>query len=166
MPDDGDDAQLGSPRVSPWPVGRPALFRLRRCGRRVDTGLQAIGSLVGILPQGPDPQPLPLIEHLKEPDAPWIWQCHVDLSSPNPAVWSYLRGFVEQYDSAVFSMPDYAQQLGVEQRFIAPAINPFSPKNSEMSDEEIDDCFEPAQIKCGDQTDRPLSGRNATLRLK
>src|SRR5262245_61281687 len=58
-----------------------------------------------------DPQPLPLIEHFKERDAPWIWQCHVDLSSPNPAVWNYLRGLVEQYDSAVFSLPDYAQQL-------------------------------------------------------
>src|SRR5262245_29051600 len=84
-----------------------------------------------------DPQPLPLIGHFGERDVPWIWQCHVDLSSPNPVVWSYLRGFVEQYDLAVFSMPDYAQQLGVEQRIITPAIDPFSPKNREMSDEEI-----------------------------
>jgi trehalose synthase len=89
-----------------------------------------------------DPQPLPLVEYFKERDAPWIWQRHVDLSSPNPAVWSYLRSFVEQYDSAVFSMPDYAQQLGVEQRIIAPAINPFSPKNREMSEDEINDWLE------------------------
>jgi trehalose synthase len=40
-----------------------------------------------------DPQPLPLISHFAERDAPWVWQCHVDLSSPNPTVWSYLHGF-------------------------------------------------------------------------
>jgi hypothetical protein len=51
MPDDGDNARLGSPRSSPWPGGRPGLFPLRRCGRLVDTGLQAIGSLAGTLPR-------------------------------------------------------------------------------------------------------------------
>src|SRR5262249_25974157 len=85
-------------------------------------------------------------------DVPWIWQCHVDLSSPNPAVWSYLKTFVEQYDLAVFSMPDYAQQLGIEQRFITPAIDPFSPKNREMSDDEIKDCLEHYRVP----TDWPL----------
>lgn len=99
-----------------------------------------------------DPQPLPLIGHFGEKDAPWIWQCHVDLSSPNPAVWSYLRGFVEQYDLAVFSMPEYAQQIGVEQRIITPAIDPFSPKNREMSDEEIEQCLQHYRVP----TDRPL----------
>ena len=56
-----------------------------------------------------DPQPLPLVTHLKEADTPWIWQCHVDLSSPNPAAWNYLRRFVEQYDMAIFSLPEYAK---------------------------------------------------------
>jgi len=99
-----------------------------------------------------DPQPLPLISHFEQRDAPWIWQCHVDLSSPNPAVWSYLRGFVEQYNLAIFSMPEYAQQLGIEQRIITPAIDPFSAKNREMSDEEIEDCLEHYRVP----TDRPL----------
>jgi trehalose synthase len=99
-----------------------------------------------------DPQPLPLIEHFEERDVPWIWQCHIDLSAPNPAAWSYLRGFVEQYDLAVFSLPDYAQQLGIEQRFFAPAIDPFSPKNREMSDDEIEGCLG----HYGVPTDRPL----------
>jgi trehalose synthase len=76
----------------------------------------------------------------------------VDLSAPNPSVWSYLRGFVEQYDSAILSMPDYAQELGIEQRFITPAVNPFSPKNREMSDDEIDDCLEHYRVP----SDRPL----------
>jgi trehalose synthase len=99
-----------------------------------------------------DPRPLPLVSHFQERDAPWVWQCHVDLSSPNPAVWNYVQGFVEQYDLAVFSMPEYAQRLGVEQRIITPAIDPFSPKNREMSDEEMEDCLEYYRVP----TDRPL----------
>jgi trehalose synthase len=99
-----------------------------------------------------DPQPLPLISHFVERDAPWIWQCHIDLSCPNPDVWSYLRGFVEQYDAAIFSLPDYAQELGVDQRFITPAINPFSAKNREMSEDEISECLAHYRVP----TDRPL----------
>src|SRR5215217_9780625 len=99
-----------------------------------------------------DPQPLPLVTHLKEADTPWIWQCHVDLSSPNPGMWNYLRRFVEQYDMAIFSLPEYAKDLAVCQRFITPAINPFAAKNRELSDDEIEDCLAHHRIP----TDRPL----------
>jgi trehalose synthase len=100
-----------------------------------------------------DPQPLPLVSHFPERDTtPWIWQCHVDLSAPNSAVWNYLRGFVEQYDAAIFSLPEYAKDLAIDQRFITPAINPFSAKNRELSDDEISDCLAHYRIP----TDRPL----------
>jgi trehalose synthase len=72
-----------------------------------------------------DPQPLALVSHFPKRQMPWIWQCHIDLSSPNEGVWKYLRGFVEQYDTAIFSLPEYAQELDIDQRFITPAINPF-----------------------------------------
>ncbi|WP_065755855.1 glycosyltransferase [Bradyrhizobium paxllaeri] len=84
-----------------------------------------------------DPQPLPLISHFPHREAPWLWQCHVDLSSPFAPVWSYLRTFIEKYDAAVFSLPEYAQDLGIDQHFVSPAIDPFSPKNGELSDKEI-----------------------------
>jgi hypothetical protein len=42
-----EDGRLETPTFSPWPAGWPALFRLRPCGRLVDTGLQAIGSIPG-----------------------------------------------------------------------------------------------------------------------
>jgi hypothetical protein len=48
-----EDARLGSPRVSPWRAGRPVLVPLRPCRQLGDTGLQAIGSLVGTLPGAP-----------------------------------------------------------------------------------------------------------------
>lgn len=83
-----------------------------------------------------DPQPLPIALHWQGKGAR-IWQCHVDLTSPNPALWHYLSGFIERFDAAVFSLPEYAKPLQVPQHFIRPAINPFSVKNREMSAEEI-----------------------------
>jgi trehalose synthase len=99
-----------------------------------------------------DPQPLPLVKHFPEREIPWFWQCHVDLSAPNMAVWSYLREFIELYDAAIFSLPEYQKDLSIAQRFIAPAIDPFSPKNSELSEAEIKECFTHYRIPA----DRPL----------
>jgi trehalose synthase len=99
-----------------------------------------------------DPQPLPLIRHFADRDMPWLWQCHIDLSSPDRAAWDYARRFVEDYDLAIFSLPEYSDGLGIERRFVMPAIDPFSAKNSELSDEEIDACLTHYSIP----TDRPL----------
>ncbi len=85
-----------------------------------------------------DPQPLPLVAHYRH-TCPWLWRCHVDLSEPNAEAWSYLQGFVEQYDAAVLSLPEYARQLSIPQLFFMPAIDPLSTKNRELSEAEIDD---------------------------
>ena len=50
------------------------------------------------------------------------------------------------------SLPEYAQKLGMPQRFIMPAINPFSTTNKELSDAEIEDRLEHHNIP----TDLPL----------
>ena len=99
-----------------------------------------------------DPQPLPLVQHFAERKMPWLWQCHIDLSTPNPATWNYLRGFVDSYDAAIFSLPEYAQDLDIVQLFFTPAINPFSAKNAELSEDEIDDCLMHHRVP----TNRPL----------
>jgi trehalose synthase len=99
-----------------------------------------------------DPQPLPLIRHFADRDMPWLWQCHIDLSSPDRAAWDYARGFVEDYDLAIFSLPEYSDGLGIERRFVMPAIDPFSAKNRELSDDEIRTCLTHYRIP----TDRPL----------
>jgi trehalose synthase len=99
-----------------------------------------------------DPQPLPLVRRLRAKETAWIWQCHIDLSSPNPHTLNYLRGFIEAYDTAVFTLPDYAKDLRVPQRFIEPAIDPFSEKNRELSDVEISECLTRYRIP----TERPL----------
>ncbi len=98
-----------------------------------------------------DPQPLPLVRHFRK-KAPWIWRCHVDLSAPNRELWAYLSRFIEQYDAVVLSLPEYAQRLNTPQRFIMPAINPFSTTNKELSDREIDGRIE----RYGIPADLPL----------
>lgn len=85
-----------------------------------------------------DPQPLAMIDHYRK-RGPWIWRCHIDLTDPNKKVWSYLLPFIEKYDAAIFSIKEYAQKLETPQLFFMPAINPFSIKNREMSDEETDE---------------------------
>ncbi len=99
-----------------------------------------------------DPQPLALINHFPDRAAQWFWQCHVDLSAPHEGTWKYLRTFIEQYNTAIFSLPDYRQQLSVDQRFVTPAINPFSPKNCELSEAEKKECLARYRIPL----DRPL----------
>jgi trehalose synthase len=99
-----------------------------------------------------DPQPLPLITQFGGRSAPWIWQCHVDLSAPNPSAWKYLRAFVERYDLAVFSLPEYHQQLDIPQRFITPAIDPFSAKNCDLPHEDTISILQRHDIP----TDRPI----------
>ena len=77
-----------------------------------------------------DPQPITLIK--KRSANKWLWRCHVDVSSPAPELWKFLREFIIQYDSAVFSAPQFAQQLPVKQFLIAPSIDPLSDKNKEL----------------------------------
>lgn len=99
-----------------------------------------------------DPQPLPLIAHFADREMPWLWQCHVDLSSPHAPVWTYLRQFIEQYNAVIFSLPEYGQDIPVDQQFVTPAIDPFSAKNRELSDREIREFLGNYKIP----TDRPL----------
>jgi len=82
-----------------------------------------------------DPQPLPMISHY-EKKGPWIWRCHVDLTEPNRELWEYLAPFVEKYDAAILTLQEYRQELVTPQMFFMPAIDPFSTKNSQLSEEE------------------------------
>ncbi len=82
-----------------------------------------------------DPQPLAMIENYNK-TAPWIWRCHVDLSDPNPKTWDYLKDFINEYNAAIFSIDEYRKDLDVPQLIFSPAIDPFSIKNREFSEDE------------------------------
>jgi trehalose synthase len=98
-----------------------------------------------------DPQPLPLISHYKK-HGPWTWRCHLDLSHPNRELWNYLKPFIESYDALVLSLPEYRQQLQVPEVFFPPTIDPFTTKNKELSDAEINERLAHYEIP----TDLPL----------
>ena len=83
-----------------------------------------------------DPQPI-MLANKKPKNSKWIWRCHVDVSNPYPEVWEFLRQFIEKYDSSVFSSPKFARKLSIPQFLIAPSIDPFSPKNRELTECEI-----------------------------
>lgn len=85
-----------------------------------------------------DPQPLALVQHYKR-KGPWIWRCHLDLSNPNPEVWEYLVQFVEMYDAVILSLEEYRQNITPPQVFFMPAIDPFSIKNRELTEEEMEE---------------------------
>lgn len=85
-----------------------------------------------------DPQPAALIRYFPERKGRWIWRCHIDVSHPDRRVWRYLRQFLKDYDASIFSLPDFARVLPHPQYLIAPAINPFSGKNCELSQDFID----------------------------
>ena len=78
-----------------------------------------------------DPQPVALLSLHGKGSARWIWRCHIDTAQPNPAVWEFVRPFLEEYDAAVFTLESFVPpQLPVGRvDIIPPAIDPLSPKN-------------------------------------
>jgi trehalose synthase len=87
-----------------------------------------------------DPQPAAFIETRRElNDQTWIWRCHIDLSRPDPAVWSFLEPFVSRYDGAIFSSPEFSRQLPIPQFLFYPSIDPLADKNRELEPAFIDD---------------------------
>ncbi len=84
-----------------------------------------------------DPQPAGLIARKKESGGNWLWRCHIDVSTPDPAVWNFLRPYVEQYDGSIYSMPEFSQELPIPQFMVPPSIDPLSDKNRELTEDEI-----------------------------
>ncbi|MGC9529198.1 MAG: glycosyltransferase [Candidatus Bipolaricaulaceae bacterium] len=79
-----------------------------------------------------DPQPLPMIRY-RQKENPWIWRCHIDLSTPSQAVWDQLKLFILRYDAAVVSTEGFRRpDLPVGTFIIPPAIDPFSELNRDL----------------------------------
>jgi trehalose synthase len=78
-----------------------------------------------------DPQPAAILPLHGKGGARWIWRCHIDTGAPNPSAWAFLRGFLGEYDAAVFTMREFVPpDLPMKRvEIIPPAIDPLSPKN-------------------------------------
>jgi len=103
-----------------------------------------------------DPQPIGLLRGAKEKGKHWVWRCHIDLSTPNPAPIARLLPMIEEYDASVWHLEDYVPDgMGrhrEEVRICPPAIDPLSPKNMAFSPEDA--AFVCRQF--GIDVDRPL----------
>jgi trehalose synthase len=83
-----------------------------------------------------DVQPATLIEH-RPARGRWVWACHFDASRPQRRAWMFFRPFVNQYDAAVFALPNFSRRLGVPKYVIHPSIDPLSDKNRELAPREV-----------------------------
>jgi len=103
-----------------------------------------------------DPQPIGLRRGALEKGRRWIWRCHIDLSTPNPAPIARLLPMIEEYDASVWHLPDYVPNgMGAHRDAVTimpPAIDPLSPKNMAFSPEDA--AFVCRQF--GIDVDRPL----------
>lgn len=85
-----------------------------------------------------DPQPAALIECFPKRKGKWIWRCHIDISTPNPKVWDFLKIYIAKYDAVVFHIEKFAKKdLMIRQYIIPPSIDPLSEKNRDLNREEI-----------------------------
>ncbi len=101
-----------------------------------------------------DNQPAAMIQFLPAKNDRWIWRCHIDLSTPNLAVWNFLEPYVSRYDAAVFTSQKYVMpSLNGPKIFIRPpSIDPLSDKNKEISADEISEVLK----KYGVNPEKPI----------
>ena len=78
-----------------------------------------------------DPQPAAISSMRGKGKFRWIWRCHIDTSAPNPQTWAFLRQYMYDFDSAIFTMRDFVPPDFplTTVNIIPPAIDPISPKN-------------------------------------
>ena len=90
-----------------------------------------------------DPQTVGLAQALRDRGACVVWRCHVGLDERNEwtqEAWGFLRQLVEPAQACVFSREQFAPDWVDRQwlRIIPPSLDPFSPKNADLVEEEIE----------------------------
>ncbi|HEV2821185.1 MAG TPA: glycosyl transferase family 1, partial [Solirubrobacteraceae bacterium] len=100
-----------------------------------------------------DPQPAAVHQLVPEKAKGWLWRCHIDVSTPNPATIERLLPYIRDYPQSVFHVPAYVPEgMGGKVNIVPPAIDPLAPKNMALSCED-------ASYVCrqfGIDVDRPL----------
>ena len=88
-----------------------------------------------------DPQTAGLIPALRRQGIKVVWRSHIGIDTPNPLVrtaWKFLTPCIDGASALVFSRKAYVWD-GLDAarvRVIAPCIDPFSAKNSDLTAEE------------------------------
>ncbi len=100
-----------------------------------------------------DPQPAGLLSVHGRGQARWVWRCHIDTSEPNADAWRFLRPLLAEFDAAVFTMDEFVPpDLPIARvRTIAPAIDPLSPKNLDISERTANQILDWIGVDMGGQ---------------
>ena len=89
-----------------------------------------------------DPQTAGLVPALAEAGAHVVWRCHIGTDDHNEYVnagWAFLADWLLAAETHVFTRAAYAPDFLDRSRvwLIPPSIDPFSPKNMELSDNQV-----------------------------
>lgn len=89
-----------------------------------------------------DPQTAGLVGAVRSTGARAIWRCHVGVDEPDQLVrraWGFLLPFIAGADAYVFSRREHVWPNLDPARvwIVPPSIDPFSPKNRELSAAEV-----------------------------
>ncbi len=100
-----------------------------------------------------DPQPAAIFSLVPEKARGWVWRCHIDVSTPNPATLDRLLPYIQRYPGSLFHVKDYVPPgMDGAVSIVPPAIDPLAPKNMALS-------LEDAEFVCkqfGIDTSRPM----------
>jgi trehalose synthase len=108
-----------------------------------------------------DPQTAGMTARLAASGAHVVWRCHIGVDQGNSwteAAWAFLRPLLEQCQAFVFSRRSYAPEWIPDEAVmvIPPSIDPFSPKNEDLSQPEVGSILQAAGVFGGTSTG-PLS---------
>jgi trehalose synthase len=86
-----------------------------------------------------DPQPAAIRTLVPEKADHWVWRCHIDVSTPNPATMERLLPYLLPYEASLFHVDTYVPAgLNGGVNIVPPAIDPLTPKNMALSHEDAD----------------------------
>jgi trehalose synthase len=124
-----------------------------------------------------DPQPAGLIPFARRLGCRVVWRSHIGTDEPGPAAkeaWRFLLPYVSQAEATIFTRSSYIWD-GLDRStafVIAPAIDPFSPKNEDLASAAVEAIAEVVGLLAPGTTSRdgrrPLfqrsDGREDTVR--
>jgi trehalose synthase len=82
----------------------------------------------------------------------WVWRYQGDLSRVPRRAWYAVRGDIERYDAAVFSLPRFAPRVNVPCLIVNPSIDPLSEKNRDLTRAEVHQVLD----RLGVPRDKPI----------
>lgn len=89
-----------------------------------------------------DPQTAPLIPGWKEQGITVVWRSHIgkdEADEHTAAAWAFLEPYITHADAVIVTRPSYTPPFDLRGpvHVIAPSIDPFAPKNVELTDAQV-----------------------------